>query len=177
MKPTRRNVQRFLKESNALEGVHDADSMKHARIAWEYLLLYDTMNIEIIKHAHRLLMKNQDIESKYKGAWRDVPVWIGGHKKSQPPIVIDNQMKIWCRKTMKGVLDPVALHVEFENVHPFIDGNGRIGRLLMNWHFVKRNGEGLMIYTVDGADYYYELFDTRKRSVEGLIAIMRALDE
>jgi fido (protein-threonine AMPylation protein) len=48
-------------------------------------------------------------------------------------------------------------HVRFEHIHPFVDGNGRLGRMLMNW---QRKQEGLDILVIEDAKKheYYEWF-------------------
>ena len=153
-------VDRFLRESNAIEGVYDDDSLVQAHLAFDYLMEHDYISRDIIKHAHKILMKNQDIDKFDKGAWRRRPVSIGGQLKIDPPLIIDHKIKVWCEDTMRvdRNYDPVNLHVEFEEIHPFIDGNGRMGRLLLNWHLVKRNKAPLLIYTEADRVTYYRLF-------------------
>lgn len=157
MKPTKKNIVYMLKESNAIEGVHGKTSISCARRAFEYLLKYDSLNTQNILYAHKLLMANQDLENKYKGKWRDIPVYIGGVKKSDPPLVIDNKIKQWCILANKSKIDPVELHVRFENIHPFVDGNGRIGRILLNWQQMKMKAN-LIVYTEAERQEYYKLF-------------------
>jgi len=169
MSPTKKNILYMLKESNAIEGVYDKKSLTQARHAWEYLLMYDSLNTQIIKWAHKLLMKNQDIEEYHKGDWRRVPVWIGDSKKDQPPLVIDQQMRDWCKQANK-LGDPIKDHVDFEAIHPFVDGNGRMGRILMNWQFVKMK-EDIKVFTEEGRQSYYKLF--KQESVDDLIRLYR----
>jgi Fic family protein len=163
MKPTITNILYMLKESNAIEREYDQQQLDDALEAWDYLV--DNYHKEItpkgIKEAHAILMKNKrDIESKYKGDFRDVPVWIGRERKAQPKIVIESLIRDWCDKvnTSDRNYDPVTLHIEFEGIHPFIDGNGRMGRLLLNWHLVNRNGAPLLVYTEKDKQTYYRLF-------------------
>ncbi len=166
MKPTIKNVVYMLKESNAIEGEYDQASLDAALEAWDYLIdNYDRdITVAGIKAAHAILMKPQDIEQKYKGDFRDVPVWIGGTKKSQPKVVIDSLVRDWCDRVNSSDrnFDPVTLHVQFEQIHPFIDGNGRMGRLLLNWHLVNRNKAPLLVYTEADKRTYYRLFPEYK---------------
>lgn len=176
--PTKKNVLYMLSESNHIEDVWDRLSLTHARRAWEYIMRFDKINNQIIKETHRILMQKQDIERKYKGDWRDIPVSIGGHIKNQSKPVIDSLMRDWCNKTntVDRNFDPVTLHIEFENIHPFVDGNGRMGRILLNWHSVKRNEGPLIVYTYENRWVYYHLFNKAERWAK-LMEMVPALAE
>ena len=67
MKPTRENILYMLKESNAIEREYDQDSLDQAFEAFEYLMSFDELTPSAIKGAHAILMKNHNIEPKYKG--------------------------------------------------------------------------------------------------------------
>ena len=53
----------------------------------------------------------------------------------------------WVFETMRAhpKVDSIDLHVKYEKIHPFADGNGRTGRMFMNWTRLKRNNEPLLI--------------------------------
>src|SRR5437016_9323275 len=95
------------------------------------------------------------------GQWRRVNVRIGGMKHSPPRMEkVIPMMSTWeeeyNRRDMLGE-DPFALggwmHFEVESVHPFSDGNGRVGRLLLNLHFLKHNWPPVHILPPDRARY------------------------
>lgn len=166
----------MLKESNAIEGVYDLHSLQDAVKAWEFIMQFDTLNNMIVRQTHKILMSNQNLERKYRGEWRDVPVWIANIKKDDPPLVINAKMQDWCKatNTVDRNFDPVTLHIAFEEIHPFIDGNGRMGRILLNWHLVKRNNSVLLVYTEDDKQTYYRLFQSyRSREFAQLIERMQ----
>lgn len=167
----------MLKESNAIEGVYGNEALRDAKKAFKYMMMFDTMNSQIIKHTHKILMYNHDffMKEKHLGQWRTVPVYIGGNKKSDPPLIIEEKIKAWCSKTMKvdKNFDPVSLHIEFEEIHPFVDGNGRIGRMLLNWHLLKRNGAPLLVYTKEDVKTYYRLFSSYR--AQEMTNIMEAM--
>ena len=56
-------------------------------------------------------------------------------------------------------------HAKFENIHPFADGNGRTGRILMNYFLVCRNHPPIVIYEEDRKQYYdaLEAWDTEQK--------------
>jgi Fic family protein len=105
----------------------------------------------VIKETHRVLMKGVRGETKDPGNYRRVPVWIGpaGNDATtarfEPPNSADvpNLMSVWekyIHSPAPDVLVQLALvHAEFEAIHPFLDGNGRIGRLLIPLFLVYKN--------------------------------------
>lgn len=169
-------ITKMLIESNAIEGVYDNQSLQDAKEAWKYLSRFETINTQLIKYTHAILMKHQDIDYRHKGNWRDVPVWIGSEKKNDPPLIIEEKIKQLCKKMMsKRKLDPVKLHVEFEKIHPFIDGNGRMGRIIMNWHSIIRNGDKPITFTEAGRQTYYKIF--QPKTEDKLERYMNRMDE
>lgn len=175
IKPTKENIMRMLRESNFIESEWDRYSLAQAHNAWLYLNYRQYVTTNVIKEAHRRLMKGKPIEQKYKGDWRDVPVWIGGVQKSQPKIVIDSLMRDYCDVLNLCPSNVLEMHIKFESIHPFIDGNGRIGRMLMNWHSLQRN-EGLIIFTAEKKQqYYYPIFSNQDRHKKNAIEYAKEL--
>lgn len=168
----------MLKESNAIEGVFDRQSLIQAHRAWKYLMLFDKIDWLSIKIAHNILMENQDIAEPDRGNWRNRPVWIGGEKKSQPPLVIQNQIEEWCDH-VNEIIDKKAknhesthCHVQFEEIHPFIDGNGRLGRMLMNWQELQLDCP-LIVYKHTDRKTYYRLFPSyRSREMDTMMKLL-----
>ena len=170
------DVIEFLRESNAIESVYDEDSLKQAIYAWEYIIEQKELTIHDVLRVHAILMKNQDLLPSEKGFFRRCAVWIGGkrgihhHKIGKEidrwvfemnidPIkayISDEgevSMSQWMEKTSKG------LHVDYENIHPFVDGNGRTGRIFMNWWRVKNRLPILVIHEGDEQWDYYRWFN------------------
>ena len=98
-----------------------------------------------IKEIHALILHGIDRENA--GRYRTVPVMISGSTHIPPqPYLIEKQMEdfmIWFKQMEKEKIHPVLvaayLHDELVRIHPFIDGNGRTSRLLMNLYLL-RNG-------------------------------------
>lgn len=161
MIPNKTNILYFLRESNAIEEVYDDVSLVDSYLAWEYLSKVSTLTVKDLLTVHSILMDNQPISLKHKGDFRDVPVRIGYSVKSMPKPVIHSLVEDLLDEMNKNVdpSDAVLHHVQFENIHPFIDGNGRTGRLLLNWELVTHLGYNLLVYKAEEKhEKYYPLF-------------------
>lgn len=116
----------------------------------------------VIKDIHTLVLMN---DRENKGKYRSVPVRISGALHTPPqPYLVAPQMETLIKdyqtiKASKHIIEAVAeLHLRFEGVHPFIDGNGRTGRLILNLELIKA---GLLPVNVKFSDRrkYYDCFD------------------
>lgn len=156
----KQKITKFLEESNAIEGVYDDDSLKQATKAWEYLIEAKKLDNVVLKTTHRILMRNQlDLTQDEKGHYRTIPVYIGG-REALHYSQIDLSLYGWF-KLMNDELttrDWKLLHVMYEGIHPFVDGNGRTGRMFMNWQRVK-NGLPLLVLKEDEKQDYYKWFN------------------
>lgn len=96
-----------------------------------------TINRRILLDLHALILKSIDKENA--GKYRAVPVRISGSKHEPPqPYLLDKLMEDYFRyyQQYRYQLHPVVLaaemHERLVSIHPFIDGNGRTSRLIMN---------------------------------------------
>ncbi len=141
---TAREVGLILYENQVPRGkdlreIYGAANMKKA---YDYIKSLKKLSEKRVKELHKIVM--QDILSTELGKFRTVPVFIRGSKIVPPkPELIPQQMRAllaWYKKHREQ-LHPFELacrfHVEFEKIHPFRDGNGRTGRLLMNFILIK----------------------------------------
>ncbi len=116
---------------------------------------------------HRILTKGIDFfeNRKSSGSYRDVNVWIG-NETCPSPYLIPGLMITWLEYTKKLMNDenrsPVEVawisHHMFEIIHPFIDGNGRTGRLIFN-KVLHDLGEDCRIIYFDNRFQYYDEID------------------
>ena len=108
-----------------------------------------------IKEIHALILHGIDRENA--GRYRTVPVMISGSTHMPPqPYLIEKQMEDFIlrfkqmeKEKVHPVLIAAYLHDELVRIHPFIDGNGRTSRLLMNLYLLRH---GYVIITLKGSN-------------------------
>lgn len=128
------------------------EAINHAE-AIDYIKDFAKSKMEIsertIKEIHALILHGIDRDNA--GRYRTVPVMISGSRHMPPqPYLIEKQMEDFMlhfqemeRQKTHPVLTAAYLHDELVRIHPFIDGNGRTSRLLMNLYLL-RNGYTLV---------------------------------
>ena len=97
----------------------------------------DKLTEALIKELHRILKTGTSDSQKdwfNVGDYKRLPNEVGG-KETCPPEQVHARMKALLKayndKTKKSLEDIIDLHCQFERIHPFQDGNGRVGRLVM----------------------------------------------
>lgn len=101
-----------------------------------------TITAAALLEAHRVLMADDPVDGRYAGHWRDVQNWIGGgatprlaaYVPPPPELVpglVDDLLAFVHRDDLHPIAQAAIAHAQFESVHPFTDGNGRIGRALV----------------------------------------------
>lgn len=116
-----------------------------------------------VKHVHQLILKG--IDDRYAGVYRDQQVFISGATHIPPsPLKIQEQidgLMSWYSgeaQELHPIVRGAMLHVTFVGIHPFIDGNGRTSRLLLNLELMKA-GYPPIIIRVENRLAYYDALD------------------
>jgi Fic family protein len=108
------------------------------------------LSIETLCEWHRTLMSGSPTPERYVGTIRDEQGWIGGtspldaHLVTPPagelPALLDDLITYVNREDVDPVAQAAISHAQFEIIHPFGDGNGRVGRVLVAWVLTRRLG-------------------------------------
>ena len=115
---------------------------------------------ELIKTLHGILKTGTSDSRKdwfAIGDYKRLPNEVGGEKTCEPELVHDCMLRLleWYNaKQQRSLVDILDLHVRFEKIHPFQDGNGRVGRLIM-FKECLRNGVVPFIITDELKMFYY----------------------
>ncbi len=130
---------------------------------------------ELIRTLHRHLLQGIHPEagqySKHHRVIRGVEIALT-HPKDIPEEV-GELLAAWGGKPVKKTLREIAsFHVQFELIHPFGDGNGRLGRILMALQCLERGYPPIVIETARKADYYETLEYAQKRSIGPFLAFL-----
>lgn len=149
-------VGEYILESNAIEGVYNEQALTTSLEAWGYLKLLDKIDLDVLLKIHRLILL--DLNPRIAGKFRNIMVYVGG-RKGYPVNVIEHSLKSWASVANFIHLEERIKdsHIWFETIHPFEDGNGRVGRMIMLWQRQK-SGLPLEIIHEREKQKYYDWF-------------------
>jgi len=141
------------------------------------------LNIELILFLHKMLLDN--INDKISGRFRGGQeyVRIGTHIGASPEkveILINDLLIDYSSDQTKYFLDKIAeFHLGFESIHPFNDGNGRIGRILINFQLSSLGFPKIIVKNKEKLEYYLSFNEFNKTKSTKLMTkiISKALTE
>lgn len=158
-----------------LEAVGHRDAFLYIEEAIKEGQLFSVL---LVRNIHSLVLIDRPED---KGIFRRIPVKISGAftEPVQPYLIEQKFIELLAenekRKKKMHTIERIAkFHLEFEGIHPFIDGNGRTGRLLMNMDLIQTGYTPIDIKFSDRKKYY-DAFDSYYRdknadAMTGLIA-------
>ncbi len=134
------------------------------------------LDLNMILFLHKILISNirDDIAGRFRK--ENEFVKVGKHIAPDPKEVLSLMTKMildYKSKPKDEIISNIArLHLNFENIHPFIDGNGRIGRVINNYLLIREGFVPINIKFID-RDKYYQAF--REYDLLGKIEIMEEI--
>jgi len=125
------------------------------------------LDFDMILSLHNMLISNirDDIAGRFRG--KDEWVRVGDHIAPNPSEVVDRLQKViteYNSNSAESIIKRIAkFHLGFEYVHPFVDGNGRIGRVLNNYLLLRGGYVAINIKFID-RNMYYDAFREFQKS-------------
>lgn len=142
----------WIRESNLIEGINDEQADRDSFDAWRRFT-ETPQSLDSILRLHRDVMFRRD--SSIGGFYRRVDVGVGGY--SAPAYKrVPNLMQKWFGSFSKArTAEEIKVsHITFERIHPFVDGNGRIGRMILNRQRLDAGLDILVLYANERQKYY-----------------------
>ena len=145
---------------------------RNQKLCYDFLkpriLAREPITIELVKETHAILTAGTYDENRYiqqgerPGAFKKHDCVTGIEEVGSLPEDVEHDMQelLAALQDFAGK-DPLKIgtyfHVRFEYIHPFADGNGRVGRTLLNYLLMTRDHPPLIVYDEDKRDYYAAL--------------------
>lgn len=134
------------------------------------------LDLEVVLLLHKMLLSN--IRDEVAGRFRikNEYVRVGSHIASAPEQVrylLEKMLSEYNGNSHENIIKRIAkLHLTFENIHPFVDGNGRIGRVINNYLLIREGFVPVNIKFIDRLKYYEAFEEFNKK---GKTAIMEEI--
>ena len=130
---------------------------------------------ELIKNIHE--RTTLDSQPAARGVYRRHPVYIRGSETvpanwQEVPLLMKDIIFAYSRSTQHEIYKAAVFHVFFEAIHPFADGNGRTGRLILNYMLEKYNFPPICIRTEIKAEYLKSLEDWQIREDDAALTAL-----
>ncbi len=160
------NLDRFITEREIFEAKNLARVVSYIdKKAKEQELTFD-----VILTLHKMLLSNirDDVAGRFRQ--NDEYVRVANHIAPSPKEVRDRLKKMlveYNAASHENIIKRIAkLHLAFEHTHPFVDGNGRIGRVINNYLLIREGFVPINIKFIDRKKYYeaFKEFDEKKKT-------------
>jgi len=163
---TLEEVQKVLTEGVGIKNRPIRDILETVNHNEVFLSLADLVpkrvDLGMVQELHERVFKGVKSDA---GHWRESNVWIIGASFTPPrwekviPLMTEWGKEHAAKEKKRGnVFESAAwMHHSFESIHPFTDGNGRVGRLLLNLHFLKHDWPPVNVAPTNRVEYLIAL--------------------
>lgn len=167
----------LLTEKNTITNLDDIlETTNHFKLV-DYMLDVADQELteEMIKEFHKILKEGTSDSKKewfVVGDYKKLPNEVGGLKTTNPKNVERDMKKLleWYKSiNQKTINDIIEFHANFEKIHPFQDGNGRIGRIIAFKECLKNNIVPFIILDKDKLFYYRGLNQYQTNTEKGYL--------
>ncbi len=157
------DLDRFINEREIFEAKNLARVVEYI----EKRAKEQEISLEVILSLHKMLISN--IRDDVAGRFRkdNEFVRVGNHIAPNPKEIVERLEKILAKYNAvshESIIKRISkLHLAFENIHPFVDGNGRIGRVINNYLLIREGFVPINIKFIDRNKYYeaFKEFDSK----------------
>ena len=163
--------------------IHEAKNLARVSAYIEEKAKTEELSFDLILRLHRMLLGN--INETIAGRFREGDEWVRvGSYVAPGPDDVESLLHIVlttliAEKSAHIITRIARFHLAFEHIHPFCDGNGRIGRVLNNYVLLREGYVPVNIAFADRARYYHAFkeYDEKKKTTTMEEIIGRALTE
>ena len=142
--------------------------VQNSIIAFDYLKNSFNFNITSVKRLYHILTNGLFIDGNtlYPKGFKKEPNIVGDSQTTPPEKVVEelNNLMNWYKQN-KNKIHPLVLafefHKKYEFIHPFLDGNGRTGRMIMNKILISNGYSPIIIYKDNKSAYFNVLAKSR----------------
>lgn len=163
------HLERFISERELFEAKNLARVVDYIdRKSKEEELSLDTMRL-----LHQMLISN--IRDDIAGRFRHLNEWVrvGSHIAADPAEIerlLSNMLVTYQTDSQKHIIKRIARqHLTFEHIHPFVDGNGRIGRVVNNYLLIRDGHVPINIKFMDRSLYYDAFVEFDQKGSTGIM--------
>ena len=128
------------------------------------------LNLDILLFFHKILLSNirPDVAGRFRQG--NEFVRVGAHIGADPKNIkdlLENMLIEYKANNQEHIVKRISrLHLTFESIHPFVDGNGRIGRVIYNYLLLREGYVPVNIKYIDRGEYYdaFKEFDKNQKT-------------
>ena len=151
------DLDRYISERELFEAKNLARVVSYINIRAQE----QELNLDVILLLHKMLLSN--IRDDVAGRFRNKDEWVrvANYIAPDPKQVVKKLEEMFIQynsTSSESIIKRIALlHLNFERIHPFVDGNGRIGRVINNYLFIREGFVPINMKSID-RKLYYEAF-------------------